>query len=187
MHITRYFMYERIRGAVCAPLTGKILGISGISKIGSLIDFEKSQIVEANYPDVDMQHMPYSVNEYDVVIGDQVIEHLLSPQKAVDECHRVLRPGGMAIITTCFINPLHPSPEDYWRFSPAGLSALFNSQGWEILECGGWGNRLALILIFLRDKFRFVDIVTPKSLFGRLAVWNEKKYPIVTWAVARKR
>jgi hypothetical protein len=45
---------------------------------------------------------------------------------------------------------------------------------------------LALIMILLRDSFRFMDI-PPRGIRHRLAVWNERKYPIVTWAVFRKK
>lgn len=186
MQLSRYYMYERIEAALDAPLTGKILGISGIEKIGHLIDSGKAEITAADYPDVDMQFMPYPADSFDIVVSDQVIEHLASPAKAIAECQRVLRPGGLAIVTTCFLNPLHPSPNDYWRFTPEGLHCLFNNPGWEILECGGWGNRLALILIFIRDRFRFLYIPRGTSLRTRLARWNEIKYPIVTWIVARK-
>lgn len=187
MQLTRFYMYERIEAALAGPLSGKILGISGIEKIAHLIDSHHAEITAADYPAVDMQSMPYAANGFDVVVSDQVIEHLAAPTKAVSECQRVLRPGGVAIITSCFLNPLHPSPNDYWRFSPEGLAELFAADGWEVLDCGGWGNRLALTLIFIRDRFRFLDIQRGKSLRNRLATWNEKKYPIVTWIVARKK
>lgn len=180
-------MYERIEEALTAPLSGKILGISGIEKIGHLINRQQAEITAADYPAVDMQCMPYAAGSFDVVVSDQVIEHLPLPARAISESHRVLRPGGTAIITSCFLNPLHPSPSDYWRFSPEGLEELFAADGWDVLECGGWGNRLALMLIFVRDRFRFLDIPRGKSLRNRLATWNEKKYPIVTWIVARKK
>ncbi|MHC1696847.1 MAG: methyltransferase domain-containing protein [Geobacteraceae bacterium] len=180
-------MYQHIASALDGPLTGKILGISGIEKIGHLIKIDQTEITRADYPDVDMQCMPYYDDFYDVVVSDQVIEHLADPARAVSECGRVLRPGGLAIITSCFLNPLHPSPNDYWRFSPEGMQHLFNDEDWEIIEYGGWGNRIALILIFIRDRFRFMDIPEGVSLRRRLATWNEKKYPVVTWIVARKR
>lgn len=36
----------------------------------------------------------------DVVIANQVIEHILDPLKFAEEIHRVLRPGGRCVITT---------------------------------------------------------------------------------------
>jgi SAM-dependent methyltransferase len=187
MQLTRYSMYQHIEAALAGPLNGRILGISGIEKIGHLINGAQAEITSADYPEVDMQCMPYEDERYDVVVSDQVIEHLAHPERAVSECRRVLRPGGVAIITSCFLNPLHPSPNDYWRFSPEGMQHLFNDGYWEILECGGWGNRIALVLIFLRDRFRFLEIPEGNSLRNRLATWNEKKYPIVTWIVACKK
>jgi SAM-dependent methyltransferase len=178
-------MYERIRSALFFPLRGKILGISGIKNFYHIIDKAKAEVLEVNYPEVDMQKLPFEDSFFDFVISDQVIEHLENPMKAVKESTRVLKGGGTAIVTTCFLNPLHPSPQDYWRFTPDGLRVLVPGDGIQIIECGGWGNRLALLMILLRDSARFMDI-PPRGIKHRLAVWNEKKYPIVTWVVFRK-
>jgi 2-polyprenyl-3-methyl-5-hydroxy-6-metoxy-1,4-benzoquinol methylase len=46
------------------------------------------------------------------VVSDQVLEHVVGdPQTAIDETLRVLRPGGIVIHTTCFMNPIHGAPE----------------------------------------------------------------------------
>jgi hypothetical protein len=41
-------------------------------------------------------------------------------------------------------------------------------------------------LILLRDSTRFLKIPPDSRLRRRLATWNEAKYPITTWIVARK-
>ncbi len=185
MHLTRYYMYERIKGALSIPLRGKILGISGIKNFYHIIDREKAEVLEVKFPEVDMQRLPFEDNMFDFVISDQVIEHLEDPIKALRESARILKGGGTAIVTTGLLNPLHPSPQDYWRLTPDGLKTAIRGDGIEVLECGGWGNRLALIIILLRDSVRFMDI-PPRGIKHRLATWNEKKYPIVTWVVFRR-
>jgi ubiquinone/menaquinone biosynthesis C-methylase UbiE len=77
------------------------------------------------------------------------MEHVAGdPQRAIDEAFRVLRPGGLAIHTTCFINPIHEGPGDFWRFTPAALRLLctrFSS----VIKCGGWGNPYVWIVVWL--------------------------------------
>jgi SAM-dependent methyltransferase len=182
-HLTRFAMYDEISRAV-ESLEGSILGISGIDGMSRLIA-PGAELTTVQYPEVDMRSMPFSDSTFDVVLSDQVVEHIPDPWRAVGEAHRVLKEGGLAVHTTCFLNPIHRSPEDYSRFTPEGLKALFPPDV-EFLHWGSWGNRAALGLILLRDSTRFLKIPPDSRLRRRLATWNEAKYPITTWIVARK-
>ncbi len=57
-HLTRYYMYKKIRGHFNQPMRGKILGISGIDNFDSLIS-RNSVVINTHYPEVDMQNLPY--------------------------------------------------------------------------------------------------------------------------------
>jgi hypothetical protein len=46
------------------------------------------------------------------------------PYLAVSEMHRVLRPHGIAIVSSVFEFPIHNYPDDYWRFTPAAFRLL---------------------------------------------------------------
>lgn len=185
-HLTRYCMYEKKNGYFKEPLKGKILGISEVSNLYSLIDITNAELTEINYPNVDMQNLPYGDNSFDFVISDQVIEHLGDPKKAIKESCRVLDKGGIAIHATCFINYIHRCPKDFWCFSPDGLRFLCMDIS-EILYCEGWGNRIAILLCFLSDRFRFMRIPENRwSIRCLIASYNEENYPIVTWLVTKK-
>jgi SAM-dependent methyltransferase len=54
------------------------------------------------------------------------LEHVKNPQLAISEMFRVLRPGGIAIISSVFDFPIHNYPDDYWRFTPQGLRLLMS-------------------------------------------------------------
>jgi SAM-dependent methyltransferase len=69
---------------------------------------------------------------FDVVLCTEVLEHLPEPQKGVDEAWRVLKPGGMLLLTTRFLFPIHDAPHDYFRFTKYGLRHLLRH--FEILE-----------------------------------------------------
>ena len=180
-------MYKKLRGYFKEPMDGRILGISGIESFRPLIS-KHAEVLDVQYPEVDMQNLSYEDNSFDFVISDQVIEHLEDPKKAIEESYRVLKEGGIAIHTTCFINYIHLGPKDFWRFSPEALRYLCKDYS-EILQCEGWGNRIAIFLCFIsgRGRFRFMRIPKTKwSVRHLIATYNEEKYPIVTWIIARK-
>ncbi len=184
-HLTRFFMYRRIEASFSSKLTGRILGISGIDPFRHLID-KRAEVLDLHYPEIDMQQLPFESDSFDFVISDQVIEHLENPQKAIDETCRILKKEGVIIHTTCFINHIHHAPKDYWRFSPDALRYLCRDFS-EIISCGGWGNRFAILLCFLSYRFRYMKIPSHRwSLRHTIATYNEDRYPIVTWVIARK-
>lgn len=185
MQLTRYTMYQDIGRVLGGPIRGRVLGVSGIEKFRPLID-PSADMLETTYPEVDLLDLPFSADSFDAVISDQVLEHVADPRRAVQEACRVLRPGGLAVHTTCFLNPVHPRPRDYFRFSVDGLEALCPPDA-QILRCHSWGNRAALILLLLRDRMRTIDIPERSGVRHWLATRNEAKYPIVTWILMRKR
>jgi 2-polyprenyl-3-methyl-5-hydroxy-6-metoxy-1,4-benzoquinol methylase len=50
---------------------------------------------------------PIKSNTYDVVISDQVIEHLYDYDIFISETHRILKPGGYAVISTENLSSWH--------------------------------------------------------------------------------
>jgi SAM-dependent methyltransferase len=178
-------MYKRIAEYFKEPMEGKILGISGIDNFRPLISSNAS-VVDTSFPDVDMQELPYEDSTFDFVISDQVIEHVEEPKKAIIESHRVLKYEGTAIHTTCFLNGIHTYPRDYWRFSTDALEHLCEDFS-KIIQSEGWGNRIAILLCFLGNRFRSLRIPDKgNNPLRMIATWNEKLYPIVTWIIAKK-
>lgn len=68
---------------------------------------------------------------FDLVLCTEVLEHTLQPFDAVKEIHRILKPGGRALITTPYNFRIHGPLPDCWRFTEHGLRALF-SKGFNI-------------------------------------------------------
>lgn len=52
--------------------------------------------------------IPFQDRSFDYVISSEVVEHVPDPFKAIAELHRVLKPGGILVITT---------PNRLWHFS----------------------------------------------------------------------
>lgn len=69
---------------------------------------------------------------FDFVVCTEVLEHTLQPFDAVNEIKRMLKPGGVAIVSTPFNFRVHGPLPDCWRFTEHGLRALFKE--FEIIE-----------------------------------------------------
>ncbi|MCX8108509.1 MAG: class I SAM-dependent methyltransferase [Verrucomicrobiae bacterium] len=78
--------------------------------------------------------LPFQHATFDTVICTQVIEHVPEPQRAICEIARVLRPGGVLILTAPMLWPLHEEPYDFFRYTSHGLSRLLTSAGLVVLR-----------------------------------------------------
>jgi len=81
---------------------------------------------------MEMTHVPGE--RYDSVVSHQVLEHVPRPWRAVAEFHRVLRPGGLLIVSVPHLSRRHELPHDYFRFTQEGLAALLRDAGFEEIE-----------------------------------------------------
>ena len=119
-------------------------------------------------------------DSFDVVLCEQVIEHVVDPMAAAVNLRGLTRPGGHVVVSTPFLIRVHELPEwgleDYWRFTPRGLRALLERGGLDVSAVESWGNR---------------RVVT-----GNLGHWpayrrwhslrNEPDLPVQVWAFARR-
>ncbi|MGB3071115.1 MAG: methyltransferase domain-containing protein [Ottowia sp.] len=79
----------------------------------------------------------FAPGSVDAVISAYVMEHLEAPWVVAAEINRMLRPGGLTMHHAPHSWPLHAAPNDFWRFSDAGLRTLFGpATGFEVLEAG---------------------------------------------------
>jgi len=58
------------------------------------------------------------------VLCIETFEHVFEVRKAFDEVFRVLKPGGMFLITSPLNFRIHAYPDDYWRMTPSCLHRL---------------------------------------------------------------
>jgi SAM-dependent methyltransferase len=96
------------------------------------------------------EELPYSDASFDVVLCTQVLEHVDDPGQTVAEIHRVLRPNGLALLSTHGVFLYHPDPpesdRDYWRWTHAGLRRLFAEAGsWSTLDVEAQGDVVACL------------------------------------------
>ena len=184
MRITRKVMYEQL-GSTSLDFNVKHIAanISHSDALLDILDF-RGQRVDLAYPNHDWCSLDEQQNSrYDLVVADQVLEHVKYPQAAFSETHRILKDGGLAIITSCFLNPLHPSPKDYWRFTEAGLEHLASEANLSVLQVGSWGNRVMTPIGMFRTKWRGA---WNDRLFRLLRRFDNKNLAISNWIIVKK-
>ncbi len=93
-------------------------------------------------------------NSVDVVMSNQVLEHVLDERKSVAEAFRVLKPGGYFIGSVPHISPIHLEPYDFRRFTEYGLKQLLENNNFEVKVIeGNGGVRKAIALTLTMDWF----------------------------------
>jgi len=77
----------------------------------------------------DLCAMPFAEASFDGIVLTEVLEHCKNPFAAMSEVHRVLRPGGLLLVTSPFLWPWHGTDayKDYWRFTHQGWAVLLQA------------------------------------------------------------
>jgi SAM-dependent methyltransferase len=131
-----------------------------------------------SYPDYDVCLGPLS-DSFDLIIAEQVFEHLPRPYRAAQNIHQMLKPGGHFLVTTPFLLKVHNFPLDCTRWTPVGMRFFLTECGFspEKIEVHSWGNRRCVNANFVRWQ-----LYRP----WRHSLVNEPEFPVVVWALAQK-
>ncbi len=86
------------------------------------IDLRKSPLVNLI---ADGSNLPLASSSFDLVLCTQVLEYVPQPATAVAEIHRVLKPGGVLLLSAPSVFP-RDADEDAWRFLPRSLRLLMS-------------------------------------------------------------
>lgn len=129
---------------------------------------ENAQFIQTEVPP-----LPFGDGEFDCVISFQVIEHIRDDRRFVAEIHRVLRPGGMFIVTT----PNAPmsltrNPWHVREYTAGELSALLGERFAEVEMLGVQGNER--IMEYYRKNREGVRRITRFDILDlqhRLPAW----------------
>ena len=112
--------------------TGKTLEIGSMNVNGSVSHHfsDYTGLDMRPGPNVDIvsngHDIPFPNEHFDLVLTLETLEHDNRFWVTLLEIWRILKPGGMAIITVPNIGfQRHDYPSDYWRFTADGLKELF--------------------------------------------------------------
>ena len=81
--------------------------------------------------------VPSPDNSFDALLSTQVLEHVTNPGVYLAEAYRVLRPGGRMLLSTHGVFHYHPDPDDYWRWTCAGLQRAVRDAGFSLVHFEG--------------------------------------------------
>ena len=72
--------------------------------------------------------------KFDIIIVEQVFEHLLWPYRAARNVFQMLNPDGALLVTTPFLVKIHNSPVDCSRWTELGLAICLQKAGSILIE-----------------------------------------------------
>ena len=140
------------------------------------INFKKYKSVW--YPDFDVCATLLD-ERFDIIIAEQVFEHLLWPYRAGKNVYEMLAKGGSFFISTPFLVRVHAAPNDCSRWTEKGLKYFLAECGFplEKIKTYSWGNRACITANFSG----WVDYK-----HGIHSLDNEPDFPYHVWALATK-
>ena len=125
------------------------------------VDYDESAVnhVRARYPRVEalqgnLAALPLADDAVDVVVNFQVIEHLWDQSQFVAECRRVLRPGGLLLMSTP--NRITFSPGRDTPINPFHTRELDAGELTELLVTGGFAME-TMLGVFHGPRLRELD------------------------------
>lgn len=77
----------------------------------------------------DGSRFPCPDASFDIVLCNQVLEHVFEPKCFLAEVFRVLRPGGRLVLTVPFVWDEHEQPYDCARYTRFGIRHLLDQAG----------------------------------------------------------
>jgi SAM-dependent methyltransferase len=77
---------------------------------------------------------PFENEAFDSVVANEVFEHVFNPDEFLNETLRILKTGGMILLTMPFVWDEHEQPYDFARYSSFGIKSLLERHGFEIIE-----------------------------------------------------
>jgi SAM-dependent methyltransferase len=140
-------------------------------------DFGFREYKNINYPEYDICAEPLP-EKFDLIIAEQIFEHLLYPYRAGRNVISMLNPGGYFLISVPFLVKVHNYPIDCTRWTETGLKYFLHECGFPLdsIQTGSWGNRQCIIA-----NFSQWIVYDPLSH----SLDNEPEFPYHVWALAR--
>jgi len=120
-------------------------------------------------------------DSYDCIILTQVLQFIDLPSKALGECWRILKPGGVLLTTLPSISRIDCQSgieEDYWRFTKAGAKVIFSTQDWKQLQIESHGN--------CRSGLYFLAGVSKEEASSYSLNSHDENFPLIISVFAQK-
>lgn len=134
------------------------------------------------YPPYDIMAESSYEREWDVIVANVVLEHILYPWEAL---RLIGEHAKAAIVTVPFMCGIHMRPRDYWRMTPRALKKIA-APYFSIVDVGSWGTPKATYWHALYNRTsKLLASVPEEELEAELAS-NWDQHPFLIWAIMRK-
>lgn len=143
-YFARRGLYQAVR-ALSGRISGRVLDVGcGTRPYEQLFAATEYVGLELDTPEArarnradcyyDGKTFPFEPESFDALVCNQVFEHVFNPGQFMAEMNRVLKPGGLLLLTVPFAWDEHEQPHDYARYASFGLFAILRNAGFEIVE-----------------------------------------------------
>lgn len=113
----------------------------------------------------DAQNLPFQSNTFDIAIMDAVLEHIPEVEKAFSEVSRVLKPGGLFIGYSAFMECFHEISYSHLSFKAIEHYSKINGMTLNKISGGGrFGIDYHLSVLFYPIPFRIPRRVIAKTI-----------------------
>lgn len=116
----------------------------------------------------DGKTIPFPDGHFDSVFSAEVFEHIFNLEDVLEEIRRILKVGGMMLVTLPFARREHDIPFDFARYTSFGIRHLLEKHGFEIVEFHKTSNSIESVVL-LTNQYLY-NSVFPKGPLVRLAM-----------------
>lgn len=179
-------LLRELKSAIDKYANGRVIDIGCGNKphekkfAGKITHYIGCDIVQSDLQKVDVlceaNNIPLPDNSFDTAFSTQTIEHVEDHQGLVNEAYRLLKPGGVFIVSGPMYWHLHEEPYDFFRFTKYGFNYILQKAGFEMVEVnpngGAWATAgQTLIHSFSLSKSRNFFIRASRFLFHKLRIY----------------
>ncbi len=185
--VDRYYI-EQFLDAHRADIRGRVLEIKDSSYTDQFgVGVERADILDisADNPRATLiadltQGQGIPSNLFDCFILTQTLQFIYDTRAALENAHRILKPGGVLLATLPALSKLDRRLTDYWRFTPASCALLFGEVfGRDQVTVQSYGNVLSGVGFL-------TGMATEEFKREELAVRDER-FPLIVGVRAVKR
>ena len=129
----------------------------------------------------DAAFLPFTNACFDAVVCTEVFEHVPSPQAVLHETFRVLKDGGVLLITVPFLFRIHADPHDFGRYTDYYWSRALTIAGFDDYEMKKQGLFWSVFVDMLREWIKEATVESLlnarllRGLVARCLGWGRRK------------